>query len=63
MKEIETLRQKFIDGLKFHGADFEWVKTANIREIDGKVYIQIEGHDYTFPRGTWQDLEENISLL
>ena len=63
MKDIEFLRQKFIEGLKFHGADFEWVKTANMREIDGIVYIQTEGHDYTFPKGKWENIENLISIL
>ena len=63
MKDIETLRRKFIEGLKFQGADYKWVKTANMREIDGIVYIQTEGHEYTFPKGKWEDIEALISLV
>ena len=62
-KDIETLRQRYIDGLKYQGADYEWVETANIRKIGGIVYIQTEGDDYTFPKGNWENIKSLITLL
>lgn len=63
MKDIKTLRQKFIEGLKSWNCDFRWVEDANMREVDGVVYIQTEGDDYTFPKGVWEDIEMLISFV
>lgn len=65
MKNLEMLRKKFLEGLQYHdrNGNHDWVKNANMREIDGIAYIQTEGHDYTFPKGKWEDIESLISLL
>lgn len=61
--EEEEARKALIHALKYHGADWHWVETANMFEDEGKLYIQTEGDDATFPRGKWDTVESILEVL